>query len=69
MPLPFNNIGYPEGVGIDGPGIRHAATGGHEAAIGHKEILNVMGAAVAIQHRCFRVFTEAAATGNQVLGG
>ncbi len=64
--LTLNAISDTEGIGINGPGIGHTAAGRHEAAVGHIQVLYLMGAAVCIQHRCVRIVTKPAATRDQV---
>ena len=65
---PSYSVSHPEGIGVNRPGKGHTAAGGHKTAIGHIEIVDIMGTAIRIQYRALRVFTEAATTRDQVLG-
>ncbi len=65
----FEYFGDPESIGINSPGIRDATASGHKAAVGNIQIVDIMGTAVGIKHRLFRVMSETATSGNQVRGG
>ena len=59
-------IPHPQRIGDDRQGWIHRATGGKEASIHHIEVLDLMGAAVQIQHRGERILPEAA--GSHLMG-